>query len=1194
MNLKNLGKLAGLIVISAGAFLPFALLVPSDSQCATCACPPMWCESEDGARARKQKKAAAIRMGLPERLAALYDRLPPCRGCVETSPDWPHIGWRYDADAYEEKFGRPPPYDGRSLTWTRDLEQKLRQDMRDGIVSKMAITIGVFPCRCCPELDEDGNMTSDRTFFEQTPGYDAELDVHADAAILYTDPAQLGPEPTDLTELPASFARPDELRFPRVNVPTPIRVVQAFCPDCRSIADEYNELAREVDEDRRLRARRQRDSYIVSQVIDNVWRELEGVGQLATTPATDEMYDELMSELGVRQEDLIRNNEKIKALSEKIAEGYAKLDAIMARLKRCEDSCKESVEQGRTLIGDDGRRSLYVPGGRRPITGSCPECTGIQQQYNDAVAAANDIRQRLLGLAQRYLDEPDARPGISAEHEQALANFLTAEAETGQLRQQLDDCESRCRASGERGDLKLGDDGTPFGQNLPGNDAADALAGTGGDGLAGAMQAACGQYGSVPADTIACSVHTFKKPDLGSTNPDVSVGEPAAVPGSDGEGGGYDTEVFVRNPDDNNLRQGCGDDLTAILAGNPPLRNNPEVRINWIACNQIADNGKDGKRVIIRKHRDQVNVDTSDRRKADYFREEDQRFTRSGPSTLHLTVRNTVNDAVQQSPNTASCPQGESDTTFNFSDPKFSAVPGDIKTAVDGALKATGGDENIDVIKGTLQAIDGIDGTLGSLGTEIGKFHQASQAAQLGLHLAETTVNVQSGEGVTTGDLKTAAELASEITGNATIGKVAEGFDLAMKLQEIDLKQQQGINIETSDITELVDKLDTLRGDRFDSLGEVLGGIKTNAERIENVEGVIEDIQKLRDFVELAQEGVDDPVKAFEAFAEYLDMLSGIAGKVPGMGEFVEKYAEAVKLMQKDVETIAAAVERTNEAIRQADEAIGGYDYDSLLQDLGEFEEDLEEGGGGGQRLNADEMNLADYTSDERNAMDEARDRVRRLQDCIRDCTARRKALLGLYAELREEYRSLPSQAQLDLEYEQAIFQAVFQERFAAAEAAGRTWQPTAEDAARMGADSVEEARDRFDGKDGMTGRQASEAIDAARHRQNFRENARKRAKDMRDELARIKKKLEDCEDDLETAQRDYWQAVRDFTAEYSYWRAFIDNNYSGAAAAEARANALTELDRQIVQQGYLISAGTVEIIVVTKCEEDGTIVSVE
>ena len=140
-----------------------------------------------------------------------------------------------------------------------------------------------------------------------------------------------------------------------------------------------------------------------------------------------------------------------------------------------------------------------------------------------------------------------------------------------------------------------------------------------------------------------------------------------------------------------------------------------------------------------------------------------------------------------------------------------------------------------------------------------------------------------------------------------------------------------------------------------------------------------------------------------------------------------------------------------------------------------------------------------------------------------------------------------------------------------------------------MGAKSVREAVHKLDR---LTGRQAAEAIEQARDRLHFRETARDRDREMREEWKRSLARLKDCRKRLPIAIRDYWQAVRDYTAEYTYWRAFIDSRYRGDRAREARRNALANLDKAIAKQGLQVAGGRVEIVVVQACDEQMTAVT--
>ena len=177
-----------------------------------------------------------------------------------------------------------------------------------------------------------------------------------------------------------------------------------------------------------------------------------------------------------------------------------------------------------------------------------------------------------------------------------------------------------------------------------------------------AIGQACGLL-SEPADTISCSVHTFKKPETSKAKPkeDVEIGESVERPAI--EGGGFDTEVFVRNPDDNNLRQGCGDmneDILTSLTGMnwPPAPPGAEAtRFEYLTCN-VAAQKKSGKRAFIRAEdrRNYLNTDTSDARRADYKRRQDRSYVSADRGNLGEAVVGTLSDAVDDGVGLKSCP----------------------------------------------------------------------------------------------------------------------------------------------------------------------------------------------------------------------------------------------------------------------------------------------------------------------------------------------------------------------------------------------------------------------------------------------------------------------------------------------------------------------------------------------------------
>lgn len=705
---------------------------------------------------------------------------------------------------------------------------------------------------------------------------------------------------------------------------------------------------------------------------------------------------------------------------------------------------------------------------------------------------------------------------------------------------------------------------------------------------------------SEAAETIACSVHTFKKPDLAGAKPsaDVTLGETTANP--EEAGGGFDTEVFIRNPDDNNLRKGCGDlnentlnALTGFDWGDSTLSAVPGQAIVTVACNAAAQSGG-GKKAIIRNHRAQVNVDLKDRKKADYKRKEDRNHVRMDDSNKHLVVRDTVNDAMFDSPASASCSSSKAKSKTKRRtkqvDVALDKVPDSAKKFTAGATAAVSAESTgLEKLDGALKAVDSSNELLANLGTESKDLKSFNAAAKFGRNLADIGVKSASGEAITTSDLKSVSETVADLTGNKHVKTVSDSFDALLTLESLKLKIENGQKIETKDITGLVEKLDTVRGDRFAGLGEVLGGIKKNAERITKAEEMIAQMEKVSNFLDKAAEGQNDSLKAFEAFSDYLDMLGSVAEKVPGMGEFMAQYAKAVKNMEGDVQTIAEAVRKRNEAIAEFDSAVEGYDYDKLLLDADQFEEDYETGGGG-RRLSADQINVNRETAPELERAEDAQRFWRNTQKCIIAQSARMKALKNSSEALIEEYRALPNQAQLDKRAQELrnysdYVQAVKNDAS----------KLTLKQANNMGFSSIREAEAVIVNKNN-TPRGALDRADAAEKSAGRREFIEKRLKEIRKSWEEAKKKRDNCLNRLQSAELAYWQALREYVKEYSWYSVYLMEDrtqWRPETHQRVQNEALAALDAQIAAAGFQINDGTVEIVVVDDCDETRHSVSV-
>jgi integrase len=649
-------------------------------------------------------------------------------------------------------------------------------------------------------------------------------------------------------------------------------------------------------------------------------------------------------------------------------------------------------------------------------------------------------------------------------------------------------------------------------------------------------------------------------------------------------GGEWLAEIFLRDPQMRGIDGGCEaiepkmlpDDLDPYLRGRG-------YAIRSIACNQYAEDTAAAGTRIVRGHRDQIEVDTSDRRRVDYEREERRRNPSAGPSNLHLVVRDTVRDATRDSPRPVCPPKKEEDGP---KDPKFAEAGANLRDFVEKGRGIVSGelpDGRVGAAIGALDALSSADQNLGAMNTRL---HQANAVAQLIKLTADEIYGVQGGEKPKFADLVGGIDHVATLTGNAYMESAVKGFKVGFKVQELALKRQQGLPIETKDLKEVIEALNEFRGDRFKGLGELLDGVSKGIDKIVKVEELVKDLEGIAQLLDLAQQGRNDPQKALEAFGQYLDLLARAAGYVPGMGEFAKQYAEAVKSLQTSAATIGEAVAARNEAIRMAGEAIDGYDYDRLAQELAQFQGDVGEPPATGTALTADQVNLMAISADERQALDAATDEWSRVQDCVRTSATQLIALRGLYDGLRDEFNGLPPQAQLVDELDQAYFRAVYRDYLDK----DANWRPDAAQSNRIGADSPNAALLELQS---ITSVQADQAINEARSRANFREWARARAKGLVDEMKATRSRLEECNKQLVALEQAYWQALRDYLAESSYWSAFVAQGRSLEAAAKARAEALAQIDQHIAARGFRIAGARIELVVATQCIEEKTVIGV-
>lgn len=354
--------LAGALLFGFGLAAAF---FGEDGRAAPCEdggdCPPCpdgrFCYDPSAARAAKAaKKAAAIASGLPERLAKAFDEIEDCVGCVEVTPDWPHIVIEMDPDGWEEKEGRSPPYKFENVLWSRDAEKRARDMMREGLVRSIHIVLKRYPCRCCPRSEAERDTwihDDDQSYWEEQDGWNEDLQIHASSVVeKMTDPKDLGDDPPDLTEISDRDKRPQvDLEICGGGDFERARHVTVSCTICMPLKDEHDQYADRInDAQTRLRALR-RGMCVMNQVINGIWQELEAVGDLASTAETQAQLDALYSELSDRKEDLDRDRRKAEELEAEITDLERRRQEALAKIIECEEKCRAGVEPLAEEIG---------------------------------------------------------------------------------------------------------------------------------------------------------------------------------------------------------------------------------------------------------------------------------------------------------------------------------------------------------------------------------------------------------------------------------------------------------------------------------------------------------------------------------------------------------------------------------------------------------------------------------------------------------------------------------------------------------------------------------------------------------------------------------------------------------------------------------------------------------------------------
>ena len=390
--------------------LVLLLSIVPDTAYAQCKnCPPFYCENPELAKkALERKKANARSQGLPERLLKLFDRLDKCQGCIENAPDWVHITWSVDKEKFKKDRGREADYNTISMPWSAELEKKIRDDMRKGVVKQFHILhYSGPPCTCCKDMSKkqytawkDARYQQD----ENIPGYNQEFDFHPDVGLSFTNPKRLGKDPKDLTEIPEEFRRPDQLKSPPLDdfMQPVVRVVQVMCKECRKLAKEYNKVGEKLNKMRRPIAKLKRDIHYDRQLVNWVFTEIEGLNKAADTKKTQKHREKLYDELGGHQRSLDRHQKKLKKKLEERAKLEAQLDGLMKQLQDCEENAckpKDDAEEPKD------ESAIAPPPVKTTSKGGCPTqedrpmTVGPNKKVGHKADFNKKVKKKAMGMA---------------------------------------------------------------------------------------------------------------------------------------------------------------------------------------------------------------------------------------------------------------------------------------------------------------------------------------------------------------------------------------------------------------------------------------------------------------------------------------------------------------------------------------------------------------------------------------------------------------------------------------------------------------------------------------------------------------------------------------------------------------------------------------------------------------------------
>jgi hypothetical protein len=392
-------------------------------------------------------------------------------------------------------------------------------------------------------------------------------------------------------------------------------------------------------------------------------------------------------------------------------------------------------------------------------------------------------------------------------------------------------------------------------------------------------------------------------------------------------------------------------------------------------------------------------------------------------------------------------------------------------------------------------------------------------------------------------------------------------FDLLTRLEYLKYKQENGLPVEEADIKGLVSEINGLRGGKFEKLGTVLDGISKGFERKEKIEGLINKTGEIIEFLDTAQRGRDDPVQAAQALSMYLNLVGGIAGKVPGMGEFVSMYAKGVENMVQDLRSIQKQHALTVETIRTIND---------FTEDMTGESVPAENAPTGPQsaeppaKVDADAVNRYNGTRAESNRLSDASKTLNNTENCIDRCRARIEAAQRTIDDLRTRRERLGDEKSLETRITEMIRNRVYYENFRK----------------QNGADAV--PSNQADYNRFARGREATDPrVAEARSQLSDLKSIEPRIQKALADIAQLQKQLEDCNKRLAGEQRAYLQAMRAFVEKDEFLR--LLGAKVPADQAQQQAKALAEqIPLEPPAPGSAVSSnnscGTVSVVQV--CQE--------